>query len=237
MLPTDTRCFIRHERALLDPVVLGDVRAHFVREEARKQAQMLDENDALRVSMGASTSAFRFDPRWYDPWRNASPELVERLKPYTWLLFPVQIRHIKAADHLVPWHQDAGYVRLMARKHVRLITCFVPLEPDPARCASLEFAEGAYDELAHAAFGNHGAAIVDREFVSLRRFDLTFGDALVFGDMAPHQTIPAPDGTIDRRSFEYRFVIPEEALPDKDYFDIETGSFVRTDGSRREFPE
>jgi hypothetical protein len=237
MLPTDTRCFISHEKGLLDPGVLGSVREHFLREEEVRQSQVLDENDALRVSMGASTSAFRFDPRWYDPWRNAPAELVERLRPFTWLLFPVQIRHIKAGDHLVPWHQDAGYVRLMSRKHARLITCFVPLEPDPRQCASLEFAEGEYGELDHSAFGNHGAAILDRDFAGLRRFELSFGDALVFGDLAPHQTIPAPDGTIDRRSFEYRFVIPAEALPDKDYFDIEKGCFVRTDGSQREFPE
>ena len=46
---------------------------------------------------------------------------------------------------------DAGYVRLMARKHVRLITCFVPLEPDPARCASLEFA----DPSAYSAYNEH----------------------------------------------------------------------------------
>ena len=177
------------------------------------------------------------DPRWYDPWRGAAPALIERLRPYTWLLFPVQLRHITQSGHLVPWHQDAGYVRLMPRRHSRLITCFVPLEPDPAACASLEFSEGDYEELAHEPYEGHGAALSGRDFGRLRRFELAFGDALIFGDHAPHRTVPAADGTIDRRSFEYRFVTPDEALPDKDYFDIEADAFVRTDGSRREFPE
>lgn len=237
MLPTDSRCFVRHEQALLDRAVLAGVRAGFVAEEEQAQARIADETDARRVEIGAATVSFRVNPRWYDPWRHASAERIERMRPFTWLLFPVQLRHITGESHLVPWHQDAGYARLMPRRHSRLITCFVPLEPEPAACASLEFAQGTFDEFPHHPEGPHGAVLEPADFGTVSRFRLAFGDALVFGDLAPHRTVTAPDGTIDRRSFEYRFVRPEDALPEKDYFDIKSGLFVRTDGSRRTFPQ
>lgn len=236
MLSPESRCFVRHEQGLFDPGVLAAVRACFVTEETRRQARVADATDARRVEIGAATVDFRMDARWYDPWRHATPERIARLWPFTWLLFPVQLRHITAVSHLVPWHQDAGYARLMPRHHARLITCFVPLEPSPGACASLEFAEGDHDEYPHQPDGLHGAALAAPGFDRLRRFTLAFGDALVFGDLTPHRTIAAPDGRIDRRSFEYRLVTPADALPDKDYFNLEDGWFVRTDGSRREFP-
>jgi hypothetical protein len=237
MLLTESRCFIHHERRLFDPDVLAATRARFVAEEVQRQARVADAIDAQRVEMGAATLDFRLDPHWYDPWRAATPERIERLRPFTWLLFPAQLRHITVASHLVPWHQDAGYARLMPRRHGRLITCFVPLEVNPTAHASLEFAEGEYEEWPHQPHGLHGAAFEPPAFERLRRFSLSFGDGLVFGDLAPHRTVAAADGTIDRRSFEYRLIRPADALPDKDYFNLETGLFVRTDGSHREFPQ
>jgi len=67
-------------------------------------------------------------------------------------------------------------------------------------------------------------------------FDLTLGDALVFGDLTIHRTFLPPGATVERRSLEFRLVRPDEAIADKDYFDLDSGLFVRTDGTRRSQP-
>jgi len=121
----------------------------------------------------------------------------------------------------------------MQRVHSRLITCFVPLDPDPTNGSTLEFAVGTHDEAVHRPVGDHGA-VIEQDFGNTVRFQLERGDAIIFGDRVPHRTVPARNGNIDRRSFEYRLVVPDDALDDKDYFDIEAKCFVRTDGTRNE---
>jgi hypothetical protein len=233
MLDPENRCFLHHMRGVFDRDVLAEVRSHFEVVESSRQAHVASERDAKMLRVGASTDAFRFDPRWYDPWRR--PELAERFRPFTWVMFPVQIRHINEDEHLVPWHQDVAYMRLLERAHARVITCFVPLEPEPAGASTLEFALGDHPDLSHGPVADH-SAVTPEPAGEKRRFDLAFGDALVFGDHVPHRSIAGRDGAVDRRSFEFRLVMPRDALPGKDYFDIESGWFVRTDGSRRAFP-
>lgn len=71
---------------------------------------------------------------------------------------------------------------LMPPRHLRAITCFVPIEPIPADVSTLEFASGDYPLLPHEAKGDHGAAIERERFADTTRFDLASGDALLFGD-------------------------------------------------------
>jgi hypothetical protein len=197
-----------------------------------------DERTRRALALGTIIDAVRFNAAWYDPWRDAPDTLVARLQPFTWVTFPVQIRHVFKTEHLVPWHQDVGYQRVLgSRGHGRHITCFVPLDDKPATTSTLEFAIGDFSEIAHAPQNMHGATIDHPETGTTRRFDLMQGDALVFGDHMPHRTVPGVDGLIDRWSFEYRLVQPDEASEGRDYFDIAHGLFVRTDGSTRTFPE
>ncbi len=233
MLDPDDRWFLRHIPGMFDRAVLADVVAHFGAREAQLEAAVLSDRDAAKLRIGAATDALRLDSKWYDVWRD--PRLVDIFAPFTWVTYPVQLRHVHTADHLVPWHQDEGYMRLLPRRHTRVITCFVPLEPDPTRGSTLEFATGRHEAHDHHAFGGHGAAMAE-PVGPKARFDLAFGDAMVFGDHVPHQTVPAADGGIERRSFEFRLVVPADAMPDKDYFDMTTGMFTRTDGSTRTAP-
>ncbi len=204
---------------------------YFDSVEAERQARISQDHEWARIRIGASTDAFRMDPRWYDPWRGSNAQLIERMRPYTWLLYPVMIRHITAPSHLVPWHQDIAYVRRMARVHPRLITCFVPLELEPSRTASLEFALGEFGDLAHADHDEHGPGL-DGPFAETVRFPLALGDALIFGDHTPHRSVTAADGVIDRRSFEFRAVVPQDALDDRDYFDLERNQMVHRTAGR-----
>jgi hypothetical protein len=237
MLETDTRCFVHHMRGLFDRALMERIRGHMLAVESERQAQALSEREKRVVRIGAATDVLRLDPCWYDLWRDSTGSVIERVRPYTWVTFPVQVRHVTEESHLVPWHQDVGYQRLLgARAHRRIITCFVPLEPDADACSTLEFALGDFEELRHQPDGDHGATTSDPRFARTQRFGLAYGDALIFGDHTPHRTVVPDQGRIDRHSFEFRLVIPGEALDDKDYFDLATGRFVRTDGTVREFP-
>lgn len=213
------------------------VRAHFDRVEDGYRAQASGERDAWAARLGVSTDLMRFDPVWYDLWRHLPKKSERLLGSFTWLIFPPQVRHIRTASQLVPWHQDLAYQRLLGvRAHRKVITCFVPLELRPDRVAGLEFADGAGVIHSHVGQGDHGACIIDPAFSAVWRFTLSYCDAILFGDHAPHRTVPGPDGTIDRRSFEFRFVEPQDAIDGKDYFDIVRRCFVRTDGSERNHP-
>ena len=231
-MPVDTRSqsYVAHIRGLFNTRTLDRVRSSFVAREATGW-QPKDEHERQRVAIGAAPNDFRLDNSWYDVWKDASEAGLREFGPFSYVLFPVHIRHVVKTGHLVPWHQDAAYVALMPRRHASVITCFVPLEPDPSDVSTLEFACGDYPLLAHEPQDGHGAVIKAPPFSDLRRFDLAFGDALLFGDHVPHRTVPGRGGQIDRRSFEFRLTRPEHALPGKDYFDLSTRNFVQTPGT------
>jgi len=223
MLPTNSRCFVHHARGLFAREALDSVRAHFIQKEIDGWVPA-SEREQARVSIGSAPDSFRLDKAWYECWRDVDPSA---LAPYTMLLFPVAIRHLREGEHLVPWHQDLAYVALMPRKHARVVTCFVPLEPDAEVRSTLEFAHGDWPLLPHSAHGNHGAAI-QQNFDTTVRHDTHYGDALIFGDHTPHRTVPGRDGSIDRRSFEFRATTPDDVLLNKDYYDLTTKKFIRT---------
>ncbi len=235
MFTDNRRDQVVHCPQLFDPETIADVRAYFDAVEAEKQARVLGERDEKAHRLGTGTDSFRLDAKWYDMWRTVSQDTVHDLRPFTWVIYPVQIRHISEPQHLVPWHQDIGYQALLGRRsHRQAITCFVTLEHDAEWAATLQFAIGEFPLLPHVPQGDHGACIADPRFVDTVTFRPAFGDALVFGDHAPHRTVVPHGGRIDRRSFEFRLIRPEDAVADKDYFDLDRRCFVRTGATARE---
>jgi len=222
-----SQSYVSHISGLFNTKTLDRVRTSFVSREATGW-QPKDEHERKRVDIGAAPNDFRLDTSWYDVWLDASLAGLSEFGPFTYVLFPVHIRHVVKTGHLVPWHQDAAYVALMPKQHKAVITCFVPLEPDPRDVSTLEFATGEHPLLPHEPENGHGAVIKQPPLTDLARFDLAFGDALLFGDHVPHRTVPGRSGKIDRRSFEFRLTRPEHALPGKDYFDLVARKFVRT---------
>ncbi len=228
------RRFVGHFQSLFDPQLILDVRARLIEllETERSPDHELTEREEKFMRIGALTDAARFEDLWYEPWRRMDADKVEQFGSFTWVLYPVAGRHLSDVSQVVPWHQDAGYQRLAGdRSHHNMITCFTPLEADPAAQSTLEFCTGISQEISHYVRGDHGACI-DDPGGEKKQFALQTGDAIVFGDLVPHRTIPGPDGKINRCSFEYRLTTPDDALDDKDYFDLKTKMFVRTDGSR-----
>lgn len=229
-----TRTFVEHLRGTFDPVLLRSIRNYLNSIEDQKQTLGQTEREKTAIGRGETSDALRMDSRWYDVWRNPRLSLLERIRPYTWVVFPVQVRIVRANTHKVPWHQDTGYQKLLgSRAHKQLITCFIPLDEDPANRTTLQFAEDELQPLEHTPLDGFGAGI-SGNFHNANHYALELGDCLLFGDLAVHRTFTPENATIERRSLEFRLVRPEDSLDIKDYFDIESGFFVRKDGSKRE---
>ena len=232
-----SRTFAERVPGLFDPSLLSDLRAHLDAGCAGWEEEARTDRERRAVARGESPDAVRLDPRWYDVWRRPPRALLEAIRPMTWVVFPVQVRRVRAGAHFVPWHQDVAYQKLLgARGHRRHITCFLPLEPEPRLASTIQFATRAFPELPHEAPGGFGAGLDGIDIDDVEHHELALGDALLFGDLVLHRTYTPPSASVERRSLEFRLVTPEDALAFKDYFDVESGWFVRTDGSRREAP-
>jgi hypothetical protein len=227
--PTD-RCFVKNVEQLFSRDALIRTREYL------KNIWKTIDPDALsarekknHLIFGVAPDEIRFDHTWYNLWKSVSPEKIYELRPYTRLMFPIQIRRILQDDMLVPWHQDVTYQYL--RKNGgqdHLITCFVPVEPEPTTVPTVEFAVGEFPTITYEQLGNHGATLELSDFPDTIHFELNCGDALVFGDHALHRTyVPANVESFARWSFEYRLVRPEDCLSGSDYFDIEEKVFIR----------
>jgi hypothetical protein len=235
MDPTsDPRRSFRHAPGLFDPEVLRRLRRYLDEIEPQRQAQAASPREAKAIARGESSDALRLDPRWFDAWRAPKAALFEAIGPYGWVVYPPQVRLVRALSHRVPWHQDAGYQRLLGpRAHLHHITCFVPIDDDPGNRTTLQFARLTLDELPHASRDGFGAGVAEIPESELVAFDLALGDGLVFGDLALHRTWVPPGACVERRSLEFRLVRPQDSIPDKDYFDVRAGEFVRRDGKAR----
>lgn len=191
--------------------------------------EYLSQKDRLAIERGEATAAERLSPYWYKIWQRPVLQNAAALGPFRWLIYPPQIRALKAERQEVRWHQDAGFVKAMARQHKRIITIFVPLDDNPSDRCTLQFTRETPGFLEHSPTSNGFAAGLSGEFTGLYSFDLELGDCLVFGDLAPHRSYTPPGCSWERASMEFRAVVPTEALKDKDYFDIDQARFTAVD--------
>jgi len=222
------RCRVVHARRVLDAAVLRRLRTHLARVAPEQQATATSERERRAIARGESADALRLDPVWFDAFRAPSQALRDAIGDATWVVYPPQVRSVRCDAHHVPWHQDVGYQRLLGpRGHGRHVTCFVPLDEDPASRPTIEFACALRPELAHVARDGFGAGLADPPGGVRARFALELGDALVFGDLVPHRTYVPDPAVRERSSLEFRLVRPCDAVAGKDYFDVLAGAFTR----------
>jgi len=228
-VPEDAaRTHVVHACGVFAPEVLRALRHYLASLSGTQLACGASEREQRAVARGESSDALRLDPSWFDAFREPARTLLEAIGPYHWVSYPPQVRTVRRATHLVPWHQDVGYQRLLgARAHQRHITCFVPLDDDPQRRPSIEFVRTAAPELAHVARDGFAAGLDATPAGERVAFALALGDALLFGDLVPHRTIVPDPARPERRSLEFRLLRPEDAVLDKDYFDVRAGGFTR----------
>lgn len=228
MLRHAARTRVAHVSAAIAPERLRALRAHLERVSGDRQAQAVTDRERTALARGEASDALRLDPTWMDAFREPTRALLDALGDATWVAFPPQVRSVAASHHLVPWHQDVAYQRLLGpRGHDRHVTCFVPLDDDPAPRPTIEFVVGRFDELPHDAAAGFGAGLPDAPAGPRALFRLALGDALVFGDLVPHRSVVPDPSRPERRSLEFRIVRPCDAVAGKDYFDILSGAFTR----------
>lgn len=223
------RSFVHHVKGVFPPARLRELRTTLDEIGARNRELAQTEHEVRAVQRGEGAVELRLNKRWFEAWREPSEILMEMLGEYSWILYPPQVRHVQKPNHLVPWHQDAGYMRLLgARRHPLISTCFIPLDEDPAVRSTLQFAPEESAEFEHRPMDGFGAGMSDPSG-RLIHFEMELGDCLYFGDLAVHRTFKPEGAQFDRRSLEFRLTRPQDSIAGKDYFDIRRGRFVTRD--------
>jgi len=228
---SESRTFVNRVHSIFNPLLLTELRIHMDTIWTEQQVKAKTDREQIAINNGTASDALRMDSRWYDVWCGLTPQMIEVFSPYTWVIFPPMIRIVREQNHLVPWHQDIGYMRLLgARGHNQIITCFIPIDKEPSKHTTLQFALDELPELEHVSTTDYrGVGIKDANFSKLEYYELELGDCLVFGDLAAHRTFVPPNARLERRSLEFRLTQPNMALSNKDYFDIESSTFIHTD--------
>jgi hypothetical protein len=245
MVDLDNRVFVKQVKGLFKPELLTMLREKVSDLGNKQSRESISEREKNAVERGESTDTLRMQTTWYDVWKDpvARSILLDAIAPFTYVIYPVQVRHVrKAHQHHVPWHQDIAYIRLLGkRSHLQVITCFIPLEAEPAKCTTIQYAFDNHENpdhvYKHTPLEGFGAGIADLDFKNVKHFDLELGDALIFGDHTLHRTYLPENCNVERRSLEFRLVLPEHAICDKDYFDIKSLAFVRFDADMKMTPE
>lgn len=200
-------------------------------EEKNKDTKT--EREQKAVLRGECSDAIRLDTAWFKAWENLPSSSIEAMRPFTWLFYPPQVRVVKKEANEVKWHQDYGFVLAMGplKVHRQIITCFVPIDDDPTNRVTLQFTQDEPDFIEHEPTSNGFAAGLEKvDFKNTFHYSLSLGDCIIFGDFVPHRTYAPPGALWQRKSFEFRAISPDDALENKDYFDIEKSIFVRKNG-------
>ncbi|MDF2577426.1 MAG: hypothetical protein K0S74_910 [Chlamydiales bacterium] len=220
--------FLQHVKKVFSKEKIRDLREDITKLEQLIQPDSLTEREKLALERGESADSLRKETCWYELWKNLNPTFINFLTPFTWLIFPIQVRAVQDIKQFAPWHQDIGFQKaLKDRGHRQVMTCFIPLEENPVNHTTLQFSLKKTDFIEHKPLNGYSAGIENYPFSQLCHYQLELGDALLFGDLVPHRTFLPEEGQVYRRSFEFRLIDPIDALDDKDYYDIVSGKFVR----------
>lgn len=225
------RNILIHSKQIFNVESLRKTRDYYDSIWEEKQLLAKTEKEIKAINRGETSDSLRLDETWYNIWRNPTTDLLSAIGPYTWVLFPPQIRFIKSLRHRVPWHQDIGYQRVFSkeRQHKTLITCFIPIDEEPSKKTTIQFSKDkrGMNELNHVSMAGFSAALESDNFESPFHYNLSLGDALIFGDFVLHRSHCPEFCEIERKSLEFRLIQPIDAIDGKDYFDVLKGIFVK----------
>jgi hypothetical protein len=224
--------FLIVARALFDANELRALKRQIDQHVAASRAD--DERSRVARGAGVAPDEVRLNKGWYEIWKAARVELFTRFVPqHTQIIFPPQIRTVRGVASLVPWHQDAAYMRALGdRGHGSVITCFLPLEESTVGKPLIEFFLDKNQQLAQHVI-REDARINKFDLPedarpapeSCSRFDLVLGDAFIFGQHVLHRTYAVDDPSQSRTSMEFRITTRDCLIQGKDYYDVEKESW------------
>lgn len=216
-----------------------------IMEALRSRLATLEEQDSQRehnererqfIAGGNLSDYIRMDAAWCGAWKWASKELRAAIGEHLLVSWPVMVVHRRTAEQSIPWHQDIAYERAKStgKSHEQVLTVWIPLDEDPQHRSTVEFHSRndtrQWSELPHKQIGNHRIAdhrarldVTGRIYV----MELYRGDCLLFGDLIPHRGYCGTLTKPERTNLEMRLVRRGDALPGKDYFDIENDRMVK----------
>ena len=222
------RGFVIHKRNFFTKEALQKIRNYYINSEKLNEAARTDR-EISAVMRGESSDALRLSEVWYEPWATSNYINMEVFNRYGFILYPPQVRNVRASNHKVPWHQDTGYMKRLGDKAPsQIITCFVPLEEIPSNHTTLEFTDRySHVELQHTETESFGAGIEIDEDQNKYHYELELGDALIFGDLVAHRTYTPKGCQLNRRSIEFRLIMSDDLRAGKDYFQLNGCKFIR----------
>ena len=126
--------FLIVARGLFPQRVLRRMREQIAERRAAITAK--DERSRQAEQVGVAPDELRLNEEWYQIWKAAELAKFQDYVPdFSEVIYPPQIRTVKDLRALVPWHQDATYMKALGKRgHSEVITCFIPLEIGRASC-------------------------------------------------------------------------------------------------------
>lgn len=219
--------FVYHFVNVFDKTILNSLRKKIISIQKKINQKKISEKEIMAVKRGEMPHSIRLNLRWYSIFKK-NKIFLKKILPFSYVMYPPQIRNVKKKLDMVPWHQDRAYMRLLKNKAPKkTLTCFVPLNQNPKNHSSIEFAiHKKKKNLKHQVVGLFDRGII-KKFQKKKRFKLNLGDALVFDDRIIHRTYFKNKKTDNRYSLEFRMTSKDKLTKNKDFFSIEKNKIVR----------
>jgi len=219
--------FVYHFVNVFNKTILNSLRKKIISIQKKINQKKISEKEIMAIKRGEMPDNIRLNLRWYRIFKN-NKIFLKKILPFSYVMYPPQIRNVKKKLDMVPWHQDRAYMKLLKNKAPRkTLTCFVPLNQNPKNHSSIEFAiHKDKKNLKHQVVGLFNRGII-KNFQKKKRFKLNLGDALVFDDRIIHRTYFKNNKTDNRYSLEFRMASVDKLTNNKDFFSIEKNKIVR----------
>jgi len=226
--------FLIVARGLFPQSVLRKVREQIA--QRRATIKVRDARSRQAEEVGVAPDELRLNEEWYQIWKAADLATFRDYAPdFSEAIYPPQIRTVRNLRALVPWHQDATYMKALGnRGHAEVVSCFLPLDEDPENRPTLQFCIDPDQKPVEAVirdgtvFNKFDLAQADVPPAGkCHTFKLGLGDAFVFGQHVLHRTYVASDRFAERTSMEFRLTRPRCVIPGKDYFSLKSMRFYQ----------
>ena len=230
MINQNSSNFVYHFKDVFDKKILRSLKKRIIitqKKVSKKKKHKMSQREMAAINRGEMSDDVRLNTIWYKIYKK-NFLFLKKILPFSYVMYPPQIRNVKKKHDKVPWHQDRAYMKLLGKKAPKkTITCFVPLNESPKDHSSIEFAILKNKKvLKHQKVGlfNRGLKIkIDKK----KRFNLNLGDALVFDDRILHRTYFKNKNKENRFSLEFRMTSKKLLTKKKDFYSIEKDRIIK----------
>ena len=84
--------YLQHSKGTFNPEVLRDAKDKLEELSSHDQNDSISRREKIGQEYGLFSDNLRMSPLWYNCWKSDVTELLDTFSPYTWLLYPTQVR-------------------------------------------------------------------------------------------------------------------------------------------------